>query len=128
MGDGASRELREGGSCSEWRVVTVSVCPRPGPEAGGDTGAGGGGPCRDDSGRGGGVGGLEESCSLRAPPGACALLAGRGGRLTEARADSVWLDLTSLCIIFLSLDEDWVTCPRQRRTKILCGGPSPVCF
>ena len=42
MGDGASRELREGGSCSEWRVVTVSVCPRPGPDAGGDTGAGGG--------------------------------------------------------------------------------------
>lgn len=60
---------------------------------------------KEDSGRGGGVGGVapEATPTLWAVPGpwpacVCSLL-GSGGRLTETRGDSECLAPTSLCIL-----------------------------
>ena len=78
-----------------------TLCPLPGPEAGLDVtvGGGGGGPMKEDSGLGGGVGGLPASlCAVPGPWPVCSLL-GSGGRLTVTRVDSECFAPTSLCII-----------------------------
>ena len=76
-------------------------CPRPGPEAGLDVtvGGGGGGPMKEDSGRGGGVGGLPATRWAVPGPGPGPSLLGSGGRLTVTRVDSACFAPTSLCII-----------------------------
>ena len=127
IGDGAgSRELRAVGSWSETGVSTGTWCPLPGPEAGleVDTGGGGGGPMREDSGLGGGVGGGCEPASLWAEPGPC--LRGSGGSLTWANVEDE--ELASLCISRPGTNDSWhqCHCPNKNHVKNFAAGGGHV--